>query len=79
MFEAGDRVMLPFPFSGLSGSKRLPVLVLAAPDRQGDFLACPVTSRSGWPNARGLLPEDLADGALPLASWVRTHKVVTLH
>jgi mRNA interferase MazF len=79
MFEAGDRVMLPFPFSDLSSSKRRPVLVLTAPDRQGDFLACPVTSRSGWPNARGLLPDDLADGALPLAREVRTGKVVTPH
>jgi hypothetical protein len=26
-----------------------------------------------------LLQEDLAEGALPLASWVRTDKIVTLH
>jgi hypothetical protein len=26
-----------------------------------------------------LLPDDLADGLLPLASWVRSDKVMTLH
>jgi mRNA interferase MazF len=79
MFEPGDLVMLPFPFSDLSSSKRRPVLIITAPDRQEDFLACPITSRAGWANARRLLPEDMVAGVLPLASWVRTDKVVTLH
>ena len=79
MFEAGDLVLLPFPFSDLTSTKRRPVLILTAPDAQGDFVACPVTSRAGWLHARLLSPDDLAEGALPLASWVRTDKVVTLH
>ena len=79
MFEAGEIVMLPFPFSDLTSMKRRPVLVLTAPDQQGDFVACPITSRAGRRNARRLLSEDLAEGALPLASWVRTDKIVTLH
>jgi len=79
MFEAGVLVLLPSPFSDLSSSKRRPVLLLTAPDPQGDFMACPVTSRAGWQNARRLLAAGLADGALPLASWVRTDEVVTLH
>ena len=28
---------------------------------------------------RSLLPDDLVEGALPLTSWVRTDRVVTLH
>jgi mRNA interferase MazF len=79
MFEAGELVMLPFPFSDFSSSKRRPVLALTAPDSRGDFVACPITSRAGGPYARRLLPEHLQEGALPLASWVRTDKIVTLH
>jgi hypothetical protein len=45
----------------------------------GDFIGCPVTSREGRSQARPLLPEDIVEGALPLASWVRTDRVVTLH
>ena len=56
MFEAGDLVLLPFPFSDLTSSKRRPVLMLTAPDAQGDFVGCPVTSRAGWIHARPLSP-----------------------
>jgi mRNA interferase MazF len=78
MFEPGALILLPFRFSDLSSTKRRPVLMLTAPDSRGDFVACPITSRAGWPNARRLLPESMGEGVLPLASWVRTDKVVTL-
>ena len=45
MFEPGDLVLLPFPFSNLSSTKRRPVLLLTAPDALGDFVACHVAGR----------------------------------
>ena len=79
MFEPGELVMVPFPFSDLSSTKRRPVLALTAPDSLGDFIGCPVTSREGRSKTRPLRPDDLIDGTLPMASWVRTDRVVTLH
>jgi mRNA interferase MazF len=79
MFEPGELVMIPFPFSDLSSTKRRPLLALTAPDPHGDFIACPITSRGDHRNARRLMPDDLVQGSLPLASWVRTDKLVTLH
>ncbi|MGE0222109.1 MAG: type II toxin-antitoxin system PemK/MazF family toxin [Acetobacteraceae bacterium] len=79
VFDACDLVLLPFPFSDQSTSKRRPVSLLTAPDSLGDFIACAVTSRPGWPHARPVRADDLAEGSLPLTSWVRADKVVTLH
>ena len=79
MFEAGELIIVPFPFSDLSSSKRRPVLSLTAPNSLGDFVACPVTSRQSRSNTIQLLPANLAEGVLPLASWVRTDRIVTLH
>lgn len=79
MYEAGDLLLVPFPFSDLSTSKRRPVLALTPPDQNGDFIACPITSRSHWRTSRRLLPEHVDRGGLPLPSWVRTDRVVTLH
>jgi len=45
MFERGDLLLVPFPFSDLSAAKRRPVLALTTPDAYGDFIALPVTSR----------------------------------
>jgi len=79
MFETGDLLMVPFPFTDQTHAKRRPVLALTAPDIYGDFIACPITSRDRWINSRPLLPGDLATGPLPRPSWVRSDRVVTLN
>ena len=79
MPERGDVVLLPFPFSDLSASKRRPVLVLAGADAYGDFIAMPVTSRPQGEHGLPLAASDLVNGALPVGSWVRTDRAVTLH
>ena len=75
----GDIVLLPFPFTDQSGGKKRPVLVIAAPDGIGDFIAVPVTSQSGHDNTVDLQQPDLKDGTLPKRSWIKADKPVTLH
>ena len=79
MFERGDLLLVPFPFSDLSATKRRPVLALTAADSYGDFIALPVTSRPQVEHALPLAATDLVTGSLPAASWIRTNRVVTLN
>ncbi len=73
----GDIVLVPFPFADLSATKKRPVLVLTEPDAYGDFLAVGITSR---PHHVFALPiHDFASGSLPVASWVRVDRLVTLN
>ncbi len=39
MYQPSEVVLLPFPFTDLSASKKRPVLILEKPNFQGDFLA----------------------------------------
>ena len=77
--ERGDLLLIPFPFTDLSATKRRPVLALTQPDEHGDFTGLPVTSRPQHSRAIPLTPGDLASGSLPVASWIRFDRVVTLH
>ncbi len=79
MFERGDLVLIPFPFSDLSAAKKRPVLVVTRPDAYGDFIALAVTSRPQVDHGIALDPADLMQGSLPLASWIRTDRAVTLN
>ncbi|MGV3635772.1 MAG: type II toxin-antitoxin system PemK/MazF family toxin [Pseudorhodoplanes sp.] len=79
MPSRGDLLLIPFPFTDLSASKRRPVLALTAPDAYGDFIAMPVTSRPQYEHAIPLTAPDVIGGALPVASWIRTNRVVTLN
>lgn len=79
MLDAGTLVLVPFPFSDLSATKRRPVLLLTAPDGYGDFIAMAVTSQAGHADNMAILPVDLVSGALPKASFIRTDKIVSLN
>ncbi len=76
-FVKGDVVVIPFPFSDLSGSKRRPAFVLA--DLPGDdVILCQVTSQPSKDNLSvPLLISDFSSGALPVNSNIRPAKVFT--
>jgi mRNA interferase MazF len=76
-FMKGDIVVIPFPFSDLSGSKRRPALVIA--DIEGDdVILCQVTSvarNDGY--ALSIDTADFESGTLPVQSFVRPSKIFT--
>jgi mRNA interferase MazF len=76
-FVKGDIVVLPFPFSDLSNSKRRPALVLA--DLQGDdIILCQITSKNTKDSyAIALDNSDLVSGSLSVASNIRPNRLFT--
>ena len=79
MLKSSDIVHIPFPFSDLTRQKRRPVLLLTPPDAFGDFLAAAITSQAGHNDAILLQDEDLVEGRLPKASWVRATRLFSLN
>jgi len=76
-FVKGDVVIVPFPFSNLSGSKRRPALILAEL-RGDDIIICQITSRPTDDEfAQTLRSEDFVSGSLPVVSYIRPLRVFT--
>jgi mRNA interferase MazF len=70
-------IIVPFPFSDLSGAKLRPALVLAETGH-GDYLLCQITSKAYMDHvAVRLTNADLRLGALNAVSYVRPMKLFT--
>jgi mRNA interferase MazF len=77
-FVKGDIVVVvPFPFSDLSGSKRRPAMVLS--DLSGDdILLCQITSQNSRDPLSVLLStKDFVTGSLPVESFIRPSRIFT--
>ncbi len=76
-FVKGDIVVLPFPFSNLSGSKRRPAFVVKDLP-YNDVLLCQITSKAGKDQfSIPLHYTDFSLGGLPVESNVRPNKLFT--
>ncbi|WP_339923752.1 type II toxin-antitoxin system PemK/MazF family toxin [uncultured Cyclobacterium sp.] len=76
-FIKGEIVVLPFPFSDLSASKKRPALVLA--DLAGDdIILCQITSQQiKDPYAILLKESDMINGSLKNESNIRPNRIFT--
>ena len=76
-FVKGDVVVIPFPFSDLSGSKRRPAFVLA--DLPGnDIMLCQITSQHTKDKfSISLVSSDFLNGSLPSVSYIRPTRIFT--
>jgi mRNA interferase MazF len=76
-FIKGDIVVIPFPFSDLSGNKRRPACVIK--DLPGnDVILCQITSSAkSDASAIPITIADFASGFLKDISYIRTSKIFT--
>jgi mRNA interferase MazF len=78
-FAAGQVVVLPFPYSDLSGQKLRPVLLLASAGYD-DWVISQITSNPfSDPFAVQLTEKEFSSGGLGHTSYVRPAKLFTAH
>lgn len=76
-FVKGDIVVLPFPFSDLSASKRRPALV-AANLTGDDMILCQITSHARKDDySIALANNDFEHGSLSMVSVIRPNRLFT--
>jgi len=76
-FVKGDVIVVPFPFSDLTQSKRRPALVVA-PLEGDDVILCQITSKAVRDNyAIPLDDKEFSTGSLQQASNIRPNRIFT--
>ena len=84
-YKRGDVVLIPFPFTDLTSSKRRPALVVSSDvfnSTHDDVVVIGITSQMPAHLAEdefSLPTSALLSGGLPKASLIKLSKVVTLH
>jgi mRNA interferase MazF len=76
-FVVGDVVVVPFPFSDLTQTKRRPALVVASLLGE-DLILCQITSQTVIDDyAVSIAEEDFSSGGLKQSSNVRPNRIFT--
>lgn len=83
MYKQRQIVLVPFPYSDLSSTKRRPVLIVSNDSYNNNFddvLVCVITSNLRKDDYSVTLSnDDLEIGILPESSVVKSHKLFTIH
>ena len=80
MYNRGDIVLIPVPFSDLSASKKRPVLIISNDNyntTSPDMIVVAITSNLVQPGIP-LFNSDLIKGQLPKSSIIRCDKIYSL-
>lgn len=74
IYTKGEIVVLPFPFSDLSSSKKRPAIIISTPEGD-DILLAQITSKINLNNYSINISNDFESGSLPVESFVKTNKL----
>ena len=80
MYDQKDVVLIPFPYSDLTGAKQRPALIISNMEinKTQDRICCLITSnpsKDGVQITRNFFEKD----TLPFRSWVKPHRLFTIH
>ena len=81
MYKQADIVVVKFPFTDGSEFKKRPALIVSneAINKTGDYLIVQITSKLNNDKLSIAINDTDCLQALPLTSYIRTHKIFTIH
>ena len=75
----GEIILIPFPFTDLTSQKTRPAVVLSNKTPHSEDIVIGAISSKKRAGDISIVSTDLFEGALPLISYCKIGKIVTLH
>lgn len=81
MYKQGEIVIVKFPFTDGSEFKRRPALIVSNDlvNKTGDYLLVQITSKFTNDSLTMIINDSDCLKKLPLQSYIKTHKIFTIH
>ncbi len=81
MYNQGDIVVVNFPFTDGSAFKKRPALIIsnATINKTGDYILVQITSKINTDALSITIEDSDSLNPLPLNSFIRVHKIFTVH
>jgi mRNA interferase MazF len=77
-YKKGDVLLINFPFTDLTNSKKRPVLVVKDESEYGDIVCFQITSKKNQSNIMQINSNDITKEPLKLTSFVKYDKCFTI-
>ncbi|MBS3092262.1 type II toxin-antitoxin system PemK/MazF family toxin [Candidatus Pacearchaeota archaeon] len=80
MYNQMDIVLIPFPYSNLTGSKRRPAIIISNEklNKMQDRICCLVTTKAHKDDLE-ITKNSFVSGSLPFKSFVKPHRIFTIN
>lgn len=80
MYDQKDIVLIPFPYSDLTGSKQRPALIISNNllNKTQDRICCLVTTNEHKDDI-AITGNSFQEGKLPFKSFIRPHRIFTIN
>ncbi len=77
-YKQKDIILIPFPFSDLSGTKKRPAIIISNSKLKGEDFICSLVTSNEVKDGILIGKDDFDFGKLPFKSWIKPERIFTI-
>jgi mRNA interferase MazF len=78
IYKQRDIILIPFPYSDLTGSKKRPAIIISNSKLKGDDFICSLITSNSPKDGLLIKKEHLKENKLPFKSWIKPQRIFTI-
>lgn len=78
MYKQGDIILIPFPYSDLTGSKKRPAIIISNSNLKGEDFICSLITSNSPKDGLLIKTNSFNEAKLPFKSWIKPQRIFTI-